>query len=123
MKKKTIKAKLAKTEKKLAKAKSKLSAAKSRLEAATKKPVAAAKAPKKPAVKKIASRKPAKKRKPAARPAPVAFTDLLPDSNGQPDEAAIDGATGSDLEELNTSSSEANTTPDESAANSASHGY
>ena len=107
MKKKTIKAKLAKTEKKLAKAKSKLSAAESALKAAKKDKPITAKAgvrsePKKPAVKKPAAKKPAPKKPPAKKKAPrrtspfvkpvaISLEELLPESNGMPTEIeAID---------------------------------
>ena len=109
MKKKTIKAKLAKTEKKLAKAKSKLSAAESALKAAKKDKPITAKAgvrsePKKPAVKKPAAKKPAPKKPPAKKKAPrrtspfvkpvaISLEELLPESNGTPAEIeAIESA-------------------------------
>jgi len=109
MKKKTIKAKLAKAEKKLAKAKSKLSAVESALKAVKKdKPVtakvAATSGPKKAATKKPSAKKPTPK-KPTARekapgrtsqfvkPVAISLEELLPESNGTPTEIeAIDHA-------------------------------
>ena len=100
MKKKAIKAKLAKTEKKLAKAKSKLSAAESALKAAKKDKTVTAKAAAKPESKKAvvktpAAKKPTRKKptakktnprrtSPFVKPVAISLEELLPESNGTP---------------------------------------
>jgi len=109
MKKKTIKARLAKTEKKLEKTKTKLSAAKSALKAAKKTKPATAKTTKNAAAKKAESKKPAskkpiakkpavkkvtakkktfKKKSPFVKPVAISIEELLPETNGTPLEVA-----------------------------------
>ena len=126
MKKKAIKAKLAKTEKKLAKAKSKLSAAESALKAAKKDKTVTAKAvaktePNKAVVKTPAAKKPTRKKptakktnprrtSPFVKPVAISLEELLPESNGTPTQIdAIESAPQPPIEaEIDKPSSEEN---------------